>query len=351
MAMAMALCLLHTVCARAAPVIHGAGSTAAAPIYRSWADEYQKARGVGFAYEAVGSSAGLKSMDDAVTDFGASDLAPPDADLARQNLLLLPIAITGISPVVNLPKVADGQLRLTGDVLARIYSGELVRWNAPAIAELNPHLNLPSSAIVVVVRADGSGTTFNFTDYLSKTSAHWQSTFGAHTTIAWPLGCVAVKGSSGVVKALKETPGAIGYVDFGYVRDNKLTGIALKNADGEYVQAGIPGFKAALANSTWVSQGKFVTTLTNQSGKTAWPLTMGTFALLHQTATDAERAQRTLNFFVWAFMHGDRLVQLSNFVQLPDRVQAAAFRALSSVHDRAGKPLSMQVLDADLQKP
>ncbi len=330
--------------AHAESEIHGAGSTAAAPIYKSWAAEYQKASGVSLVYEGVGSSAGVKKIAAHEVSFGASDVALSEADLARQGLVLFPIAITGIAPVLNLPGIRDGQLRLTGALLAHIFSGEIKRWNADEIAELNPTLRLPDLRIAVVVRADGSGTTYNFTDYLSKVSAAWKSTWGTKSSLAWPEGFTAVKGSAAVVNAVRQSVGAVGYVDYGYAKEGKLTTISLQNARGEFVAAGVDSFSVALANSEWVSQGRFAATLTNQDGKGAWPITMGTFALVPQVSDTPEQTLRALKFFVWSFINGDRLVQLSNFVRLPDRIQAKAFKAISSVKDRAGGALGLGVL-------
>ena len=341
--------LLH-VSAHAQGIIHGAGSTAAAPIYQAWAAEYQKVTGVSLTYEAIGSSAGLKKMAADAVHFGASDVAPNDADLAASGWVLIPVAITGIAPLVNLPtlRLADtdsgSALQLSGDLLARIFAGEVTRWNAAPIAALNPQLKLPDLPITVVVRGDGSGTTYNFTDYLSKVNARWRSTLGTHSTIEWPGHVQAVKGSNAVVAAVRATVGAIGYVDFGYVQGSGLGAANLLSADGDKVTPGIDAFKAALTHSEWVSKGHFNTTLTQQPGKGSWPITMGTFAVVPQSTRRPEDTLRALRFLAWSFMQGDRLVQLAHFVRLPDRVQAAAFKAMSSVKDQNGTPVGTQIL-------
>lgn len=327
--------------AHAQSTIAGAGSSAAAPIYRIWAREYQKATGAALAYDAVGSSAGLKRIKAGETGFGASDIAPSEAELATDGLVLFPVAITGIAPVVNLPHIADGQLRLTEEVLARIFMGEIDKWSAPEIRQLNPGLALPELPIKLVARSDGSGTSYNFTDYLAKASPAWKQRFGAKAQIAWPAGVIAVKGSDGVVKAVKETVGAIGYVDYGYVADNKLAAASMRNEEGEFVRPTVQAFQAALAASDWSSKGAFTSTLTAQRGKTSWPITMGTFILVPRVTDKPEQTQAALRFFVWAFNHGDSLVQQASFVRLPDRVQASAFRAITSVRDKAGKPLGV----------
>jgi phosphate transport system substrate-binding protein len=316
--------------------IYGAGSSAAAPIYKSWAREYQKSSGVALTYESIGSSAGVKRIAAHESDFGASDVIPPEADLAKWGLTVFPIAITGIAPVVNLRKVDDGQLRLTGEVLARIFLGQIVNWNAPEISELNPGLKLPDIPIKVVVRSDGSGTTFNFADYLAKVSSQWKTQYGVKSSFTWPESFVAAKGSDGVVKAVKETAGAIGYVDFGYVKDNKLSAIQLKSAKGEFLSPSIGSFRAALLASDWSVKGQFVSTLTSIEGKNCWPITMGTFALVPTVAEKPESTLKALKFFVWSFLNGDALVQESNFVRLPDRVQAIAFKAISGIKDKSG---------------
>jgi phosphate transport system substrate-binding protein len=194
-----------------------------------------------------------------------------------------------------------------------------------------------------VVRGDGSGTTYNFADYLAKVSPSWKSKRGVKSSYAWPESFLAVKGSSGVVTAVKQTSGAIGYVDFGYVEENQLDAAQMRNADGVFLKPSIPAFRQALFNSEWASKGAFTATLTNKPGKSAWPLTMGTFAVLPKVTDKPEQTQRALKFFVWAFTHGDALVQQHNFVRLPDRVQAAAFKAISSIKDTTGRPIGMML--------
>lgn len=341
-----ALLLCMQVSALCAQTISGAGSSAAAPIYQGWAQAYQKATGVGFAYEPIGSSAGLKKIRAHETSFGASDISPSEAELSKDGLVIFPVAITGISPIVNLPKIRDGQLRLSGDVLARIFLGEINQWNAPEIVKLNPGSNLPDTPIKVVVRADGSGTTYNFADYLAKLSPAWRSKYGVKTSFDWPTNFVTVKGSDGVVKAVKETVGAIGYVDYSYVKDNLLVTVQLKNLEGEFTKPSTIAFRSALAASEWVSKGLFTTTLTNQAGIGSWPITMGTFVVIPKIVDQPDQAVRVLKFFVWAFVNGDSLVQSNNFVRLPDRVQASAFKAISSIKDKTGNAIGMSVMAA-----
>lgn len=334
-------CAVSTAGHAAGEAVAGAGSTAAAPIYRAWASAYQKATGASFSYEAVGSSAGIKKIRAGETGFGASDVAPPEAELARDGLVVFPVAITGIVPVVNLPRIADGQLRLTGELLARIFMGEITNWSAPEIRQLNPGVALPDLPIQRVVRGDGSGTTYNFSDYLAKESPAWKQRFGASTLVAWPAGVLPATGSDGVVREVKQRSGAIGYVDFGYVADNGLAGAQVRNEDGEFLRASVLGFRSALSASDWVASGRFTTTLTAQHGKQTWPITMGTFVLVPQVSSQPERTQAALRFFTWSFNHGDALVQQANFVRLPDRVQASAFRVISAVRSKDGRALGL----------
>lgn len=326
----------------------GAGSSAAAPIYRSWSNEYQKKSGISLAYESIGSSAGLKKIRSGQTGFGASDVAPPQAELTKDGLVLFPIAITGIAPVANVPKIGDAQLRMSGSVLARIFLGEITQWNAPEIAQLNPDMALPDLAIKVVVRSDGSGTTYNFADYLAKVNPLWKEKNGVKTSYTWPATFVPVKGNEGIAEAVKVTPGAIGYVDFGYVKVNKLHTVQLTNADGDLVQPSIAAFRIALLNSDWSKKGSFTGTLTNVPGKGAWPITMGTFALVPQITDRPEQTLQVLQFFIWALMNGDTLVQQNNFVRLPNRIQALAFKQIASVKDKTGKTLNLSLKQVEL---
>ena len=327
-----------------AQAVTGAGSSAAAPIYRSWANAYAKATGSRVDYEPVGSSAGMKKIQQQAVGFGASDVYPPEKELIEHDLIALPVAITGISPIVNLPKMQDAQLRITGEVLSRIFMGEINRWNAPEITALNPDAPLPDLPIKVVVRADGSGTTYNFADYLGKVSPKWKSTYGAKTSIKWPEGHLAFKGSEGVAKGVRDTVGAIGYVDFGYVAEYGLTSVQMKNAEGFFVKPSINAFRSALANSEWTATGAFHNTLTQRPGNAVWPITMGTFVVFPRVTQTTEKTTEALKFIVWAFLNGDTLVQENNFVRLPDRVQASAFKVIMSIRDTNGTPLSLSLI-------
>lgn len=343
LALAVVALLIGPAQAASAQVLTGAGSSAAAPIYWSWASEYQKKTGIALAYDAIGSSAGLQKIRSGQTGFGASDVAPAAAELKKEGLALFPIAITGIAPVVNLPKIGDGQLRLSGSVLGQIFLGEITQWNAPAIAQLNPELSLPDLPIKVVVRSDGSGTTYNFSDYLAKVSPAWKAQQGVKSSFAWPARFMPAKGSDGVVTSVRDTPGAIGYVDYGYVKVNKLRAVQMPTAEGDFMVPSFAAFRAALLHSDWSSKGTFTSMLTNLPGKGVWPITMGTFVAVPLVTDTPAQTQQVLQFFIWAFMNGDTLVQQNNFVRLPDRIQAIAFKEILSVKDRSGKTLNLNL--------
>lgn len=331
--------------ALATPTV-GAGSTAAAPVYRAWADAYGKTTDFELKYDAVGSSAGIKKIVAKESIFGASDLAPSESSLAKNQLILVPLFVTGAVPAINLNGIPKGKLRLSGEVLADIFSGTINQWNAPAIQALNPDLPLPHLAIQPIVRADGSGTTYYFTEYLSAVSPSWKSTYGASTAIHWPSGSTAVNGSSAVARKIKETPGSIGYLDFNYVQEYALNTPMLKNAAGEYVSANVGAFRQALKASDWSSKGDFHTSLINLPAAAAWPITMPTFVLLPKTTDTPEDTSKAIHFFVWALLKGDAVVEKMSFVRLPDRIQALAFKALMQIRDPGGRSLGIPAVNA-----
>lgn len=338
------VCLIAALPGLSAPLhaephaIRGAGSSAAKLVYQAWSEAFANGGGSAIDYAPVGSSKGLKAIQSREVDFGASDLAPSPEALARDGLVVIPTVVSGIAPIINLPEFKL-PLRLDGPTLADIFMGRVTHWNDPAIRRLNPEGSLPAAPIRVVTRSDGSGTTYNFTDYLAKVSPDWRSRFGANTLIAWPGNVLPAKGSGGVVSAVTATPGAIGYVDFTYVLNGGLRTVALKNRAGQFVAPAIDSFRAALNASAWHSQGDFSQTLTDQPGSTSWPITMGTFVLLPKVM-DETAGVATLRFFTWAFMHGDELANHANFVRLPDAVQAKAYRALAAITSHNGTPLA-----------
>lgn len=319
--------------------ITGAGSSAAKPLYTLWAEEYAKAGNPKLNYQPVGSSAGTKQIKERSVDFGASDVAMSLEDRKANKLICFPSAISGVVPIVNLPGVKTGELQMTGDVLADIFSRKVTKWNDPEIAAINPGVNLPKIAIVAVVRSDGSGTTYNFTDYLAKINKTWKDGFGHNFTISWPADTMPVKGSGGVVTAVKQTTGAIGYVDYNYVVQEKLNYAKVQNRDGKFVAPTSEAFEAALNNSSWKTQATFEEMLTDKPGPRTWPITMGTFVMVPQTTNDPEKTIAALKFFTWAFLKGDKLVGNIDFVRLPDRVQARIYNELTQITDSKGAPL------------
>jgi len=329
--------------ALAAEAITGAGSSAAAPVYKIWATEYAKVRGTTLDYAPVGSGAGMAKITKHEVDFGASDVIASAADLKKNDLVMFPTVITGVVPVVNLAKVGPSQMHLTGDVLGRIFAGQITQWDAPEIKALNPGLRLPSRPIRLVARADGSGTTYHFSDYLSRTSAAWKARYGVASHFDWPAGTLAVKGSGEVAKAVRSTEDSIGYIDYNYVLDEDLTGVAMKNADGQFVAASVDGFHQAVLHSTWYTAGDFSTEINDMPGAGTWPITMGTFVAVPRVAA-GERAERTLRFLTWGYVHGDSLARQAKFVPLPERVQASAYREISRVMSPNGESLGAKTM-------
>lgn len=323
--------------------ISGAGSSAAAPVYRVWAQAYATRGGDGVAYDAVGSGAGMERIRKREADFGASDVIAPTADLQKDGLVMFPTVISGVVPVVNLPKSATA-IRLTGELLAKIYLAEITSWNAPEIVALNSGVALPNQPIRVVCRSDGSGTTYNFTDYLSKLSPAWKAKYGVASKHPWPASFIAVKGSSAVSQAVRANTGAIGYIDYNYVVDDELTDVQMRNAAGKYIAASTGSFRSAVFQSDWYRKGQFSGTLTNLDGESSWPITMGTYVALPKVATDNTQSLRALRFFTWAFANGDALAGLAKFVPLPEKVQASAFREIVSVVGQNGESIGLDSL-------
>ncbi len=319
--------------------VTGAGSSAAAPLYKKWAEHYETKNSVSIDYQPLGSSTGIKQIKAKTVDFGASDVALSAEDLKSHQLIEFPSAISGVVPIVNVPGIKSGEIKLTGEILAAIFSRRIQQWNDAEIAAINPGLRLPEKAIEVLVRSDGSGTTYNFTDYLGKLSADWKSAYGKNFTIAWHKDLTQVKGSSSVVASLKKTPYSISYVDYNYVIQDKLDVVQLKNRSGKFVLPGASSFLAALDASAWKSSGNFEEMLTDKSGSHTWPITMGTFVVMQKIAVDPKKASMVLKFFTWAFMSGDHLVHSVDLVRLPDQVQARAFREMTTISDTKGNPL------------
>lgn len=323
--------------------INGAGSTAAAPLYLKWDAAYNKKTGNKLAYELIGSAAGIKKIKEGTTDFGASDAPMSMADLKKSNLLAFPTVISGVVPIINLPGIKEGELRLTAEAITGIYLGKIDKWNDAVIARDNPKLTLPNMRIVPLARADGSGTTYTLTDYFSAVSPEWKQQFGRNFSIAWPADVKAHKGSSELVAALKKTPGAIGYAEFAYVIENNLNYAQMKNRDGQFVRPDADSFSSALANSSWKTTGNFEEMLTDKPGSGSWPITGSTYVYVPRVTAKPEQTKAVIQFFTWAFMEGDTLANSLDYVRLPDNVQARVVHEMGNVVDAKGKPLAMPV--------
>src|SRR5215831_9907934 len=276
--------------------ISGAGATFPYPIYAKWAEAYAAKTGLKMNYQSIGSGGGIKQITANTVDFGASDMPLKPADLEKGDLTQFPMIMGGVVPVVNLPEVQPGQLKLDGKVLAEIYLGKITKWNDPEIAALNSGLKLPNQAIAPVYRSDGSGTTFIFTHYLSEVNPEWKDKIGENTSVQFPTG-IGGKGNEGVSAMASRTSGAIGYVEYAYAKQNKLTYALLENHDGQFANPETKSFQAAAANADWTKAQDFYLLLTNQPGKDSWPITGATFILMHRQQTKPDVAREALNFF------------------------------------------------------
>ena len=312
----------------------GAGASFPAPLYAKWAADYYKATGVKINYQSVGSSAGIKQIDARTVDFGASDEPLQDAELAKKGLVQFPTVIGGIVPVVNIKGIAPGQLKLSGQVLGDIFLGKITQWNDAAIAALNPGVSLPAAQIAPVRRADGSGTTFGFTNYLSKVNAEWKQQVGEGKAVNWPTGAGG-KGNEGVAAFVSRLPNSIGYVEYAYVKQNKLAFVQLQNSTGAFVSPSEATFKAAAAGADWSKS--FYQILTQQPGKDAWPITSATFIVMPATQDKPQQAQATLKFFEWAYRQGDTTAQTLDYVPMPEAVKKVIFQSWSGIRDASGK--------------
>jgi len=320
--------------------ITGAGATFPYPIYAKWADAYKKSTGTGLNYQSIGSGGGIKQITAKTVDFGASDMPLKPEELEKEGLTQFPTVIGGDVPVVNLPGVKSGELRLTGQTLADIYLGKITKWDDPAIAALNKGVKLPAQDITVVHRSDGSGTTFIWVNYLSKMSPEWKTKVGEGTSVNWPAG-VGGKGNEGVASYVQRIAGAIGYVEYAYALQNKMTSVAVQNRDGQYVLPNADAFKAAAANADWSKAPGFYLILTDQAGKSAWPISGATFILMHKSQEKPEVAKEVLKFFTWAYGdEGDKLASSLDYVPLPDNVVKQIQTSWkTNIKDTGGKPI------------
>ncbi|WP_311223986.1 MULTISPECIES: phosphate ABC transporter substrate-binding protein PstS [unclassified Acidovorax] len=317
----------------------GAGASFPAPLYSKWAADYNKATGVKINYQSVGSGAGLRQIEAKTVDFGASDAPLKDEDLAKKGLVQFPTVIGGVVPVVNIKGIAPGQIKLSGQVLGDIYLGKITKWNDPAITALNAGVNLPDAAIAPVRRADGSGTSFIFTNYLSKVNPEWKSKVGEGTAVNWPTGAGG-KGNEGVAAFVGRLPNSIGYVEYAYVKQNKMTFVQLQNADGAYVSPDDDAFKAAAAGADWAKS--FYQILTNQPGKASWPITGATFILMQKLQDKPAQATTSLKFFEWAYQSGDKTAADLDYVPMPDSVKSVIMKSWGDIKDTSGKAISLK---------
>jgi phosphate transport system substrate-binding protein len=320
--------------------ITGAGASFPAPLYAKWASDYNKATGVKINYQSVGSGAGLKQIEAKTVDFGASDAPLKDEELQAKGLIQFPTVVGGVVPVVNIQGIKPGELKLNGQVLGDIYLGKITKWNDPAIKALNGSLALPDATIAPVRRADGSGTSFAFTNYLSQVNPEWKSKVGEGTAVNWPTGAGG-KGNEGVAAFVGRLPNSIGYVEYAYVKQNKMTFAQLQNASGAYVSPDDDTFKAAAAGADW--NKSFYQILNNKPGKDAWPITTGTFILVHKVQDKPANAAAVLKFFEWAYKSGDKTAVDLDYVPMPDNVKAIVEKAWTdNVKDASGKPVAFK---------
>lgn len=322
--------------ATAADII-GAGATFPYPIYAKWADVYKKQTGIGMNYQSIGSGGGIKQIQAKTVDFGASDMPLKPDDLEKNGLMQFPAIMGGDVPVYNLKGIGSGQLKFTGELLADIYLGKITKWNDPAVAALNKDVKLPNEAITVVHRSDGSGTTFIWVNYLSKISPEWKSKVGEGSSVNWPVG-VGGKGNEGVAAYVQRINGSIGYVEYAYAKQNKLAVSQVKNRDGNFVMPNIDTFKAAAAGAEWSKAPGMYLILTDQPGKTSWPISGASFILMHKTQDKPQNTKDVLKFFEWAFQNGDQMAVDLDYVPMPDPVvKLIQTEWKSKLKDAAGK--------------
>jgi phosphate transport system substrate-binding protein len=319
--------------------ISGAGATFPYPIYAKWADAYKKETGVGLNYQSIGSGGGIKQIKAKTVTFGASDAPLPSKELDESGLVQFPMVMGGIVPVVNIDGIKSGDLVIDGPTLARIFLGEIKTWNDPAIAKLNPSAKLPSQAIAVVHRSDGSGTTYNFAYYLSEVSADWKSKVGFNTAVEWPVG-IGAKGNEGVANNVAQTKGSIGYVEYAYAKQNKLTYTKMVNTDRQVVEPTSATFQAAAANANWASQPGYGVILANQPGAQSWPMTAATWILMYKKPQDPAASAEALKFFAWSYEKGGKFAEELDYIPMPQSVVDSVKKTWANeVKDASGKPI------------
>ena len=322
--------------------IAGAGSTFIYPVFAKWADTYKTNTGIGLNYQSIGSGGGIKQVEAKTVTFGATDKPLSDDDLAKNGLTQFPMVMGGIVPIYNITGIKPGQLVLDAPSLAGIFLGKITKWDDPAIKALNPSLTLPSAAIVVVHRSDGSGTTFNFTDYLGKGSPDWADQIGSDTAVEWPVG-IGAKGSEGVANTVKQTEGSIGYDEYAYAAQNNLSYADMKNAAGKVVAPSLDTFTSAAANADWAGAKNFNVVITNQPGDNSWPIAASTWVLIHTAPDDTAAAGEALKFFDWAYKNGKDAAKGLDYVSIPDSVVALIEKSWSNIQ-ADGKPVYMPAM-------
>lgn len=318
--------------------ISGAGATFPAPLYAKWAEGYRAQTGDRLNYQAIGSGGGIRQITAGTVDFGATDKPLKPDDLAASGFTMFPTVMGGVVPVVNVPGLKSGQLKLTGALTADIYRGVVKKWNDPLIAKYNPGLKLPNLPITVVHRSDGSGTTFLFTSYLAMKAPRWASEVGANDAVKWPVG-LGGKGNDGVAAYVKQTPGSIGYVEYAFAKQNGLTYALLQNKAGKYVAPAAANFAAAAANANWKAAPGFYLLLLDQPGAEAWPITGATFILVKTRQEDAAKGREVLAFFDWAYKNGDAAAQQLDYLPMPAAVKDMVRKSWSKVVGPDGKPV------------
>jgi phosphate transport system substrate-binding protein len=318
--------------------ISGAGATFPYPIYAKWADAYKKETGNGLNYQSIGSGGGIKQIEASTVTFGATDKPLGQDELDKNGLIQFPMIIGGIVPVINVEGVKPGELVLDGPTLAKIFMGAINKWDDAAIKKLNPDVKLPSTAIAVVHRSDGSGTTFNFTNYLAKVSDDWKTKVGSDAAVEWPTG-LGAKGNEGVANNVTQTKGSIGYVEYAYAKQNKMTYANMVNKDGKSVAPETKSFQAAAANADWKSVPGYGVILTDQTGADSWPITAASFILIHTVPADAANSAAALKFFDWAYKNGDKMAEELDYIPMPDNVVALSRGEWAKVKDSSGKPV------------
>ncbi|WWS81733.1 phosphate ABC transporter substrate-binding protein PstS [Agrobacterium vitis] len=317
--------------------ISGAGSSFIYPVFSKWGEAYKAKTGISLNYQSIGSGGGIKQVEAKTVTFGATDKPLSDEELTKNGLTQFPMVMGGIVPMYNIEGVKPGELVLDGKALEAIYMGTITKWNDPAIVALNKGVKLPDQAIVVVHRADGSGTTFNFTDYLSKVSAEWKSKIGSDTAVEWPVG-IGAKGSEGVANTVKQTAGAIGYNEYAYVIQNKLGYAKMKNDAGKVVEPSLDSFAAAAANADWAGAKNFNVVITNQPGEKSWPIAASTWVLIHKDPVDKDATEAALKFFAWAYKDGTGEAKALEYVAIPKPVVKLIENSWDSIQ-KDGKPV------------